>query len=101
MNEINQTMQGQSLVLMPMALVEEMKQSLNDVKSMKDAIMAKINDGWGWIESEEGRKLLGVSSKTWQTYRDERVIPFSQFGRKIYVKKADIEAFLQSHTIKN
>lgn len=35
-----------------------------------------------WIESEAARKLLGVSPKTWQNYRDQRLIPFSQIGRK-------------------
>ena len=29
-----------------------------------------------WLESEAARKLLGVSPKTWQNYRDQRVIPF-------------------------
>lgn len=53
-----------------------------------------------WVESTEARKMLGVSSKTWQDYRDKRVIPFSQFGRKIYVRRADIETFLQQHYIK-
>jgi excisionase family DNA binding protein len=43
--------------------------------------------------------MLGVSAKTWQTYRDERRIPFSQFGRKIYVKRADLEAFMEKHYI--
>lgn len=32
-----------------------------------------------WIESAQVRKMLGISAKTWQTYRDERRIPFSQF----------------------
>ena len=52
-----------------------------------------------WVESTVARKLLGVSQKTWQTYRDERRIPFSQFGRKIYVKRADLETFMESHYI--
>ncbi len=52
-----------------------------------------------WLESEAARKLLGVSSKTWQNYRDQRVIPFSQIGRKIYVNRADLDAFLRSHRI--
>lgn len=50
-----------------------------------------------WVESQEARKLLGISTRTWQMYRDKRVIPFSQFGRKIYVKRTDIDDFLQNH----
>lgn len=52
-----------------------------------------------WIESEDARKILGVSPKTWQNYRDKRIIPFSQIGRKIYVNRADLDAFLRSHRI--
>ena len=52
-----------------------------------------------WIESDEARKLLGVSPKTWQNYRDQRLIPFSQIGRKIYVIRADLDAFLRNHRI--
>ncbi|MBD5368943.1 MAG: helix-turn-helix domain-containing protein, partial [Bacteroides sp.] len=52
-----------------------------------------------WLESEEARKLLGISPKTWQNYRDQRLIPFSQIGRKIYVNQADIDNFLHKHRI--
>ena len=52
-----------------------------------------------WLESEAARKLLGVSPKTWQNYRDQRVIPFSQIGRKIYVNRADLDAYLSRHRI--
>lgn len=52
-----------------------------------------------WIKSDEARKLLGVSLKTWQNYRDQRLIPFSQIGRKIYVNRADLDAFLRKHRI--
>ncbi len=52
-----------------------------------------------WIESDEARKLLGISPKTWQNYRDQRLIPFSQIGRKIYISRADLDAFLHQHRI--
>lgn len=52
-----------------------------------------------WIESSQARKMLCVSAKTWQNYRDERRIPFYQFGRKIYVKRSDLNSFMESHRI--
>ncbi len=52
-----------------------------------------------YIESKKVPKLLGISQKTWQTYRDNRTIPFIQFGSKIWVKRKDIEDFLNSHYI--
>ena len=58
-----------------------------------------VNSGSEWLESEDARKLLGVSPKTWQNYRDQRLIPFSQIGRKIYVNRADLDNFLHKHRI--
>ncbi|MBD5221989.1 MAG: helix-turn-helix domain-containing protein [Bacteroidales bacterium] len=43
--------------------------------------------------------LLDISPKTWQNYHDQRLIPFSQIGRKIYVNHADIDNFLHKHRI--
>lgn len=77
--------------------------SIKDLlKEVKDTLQTKSDEDMKsqWIESTTARKMLGVSAKTWQDYRDKRVIPFSQFGRKIYVRRADIEAFLQQHYIK-
>lgn len=90
----------QGYVILPQSKLDEIATSLNEVKELIKAKAQEEVDGQ-WLESNKARKMLGVSPKTWQTYRDTRVIPFSQFGRKIYVKRGDIEAFLQSHTIKN
>jgi ACT domain-containing protein len=72
-----------------------------DVKELKMILRQKseqeISDQW--IESVKIPKVLGISRKTWQTYRDKRLIPFSQIGSKIYVKRADIEKFMSDHYI--
>ena len=88
-----------SLVVLPQTEWEDIKGLLNEVKdTLKTKSNTEINSMW--LESSEARAMLGVSSKTWQDYRDKRVIPFSQFGRKIYVRRADIESFLENHSIK-
>ena len=73
----------------------------SEIQSLKAILQSKSEDevNGKWIESAEARKLLGVSQKTWQTYRDTRKIPFSQFGRKIYVKRSDLEAFMENHYV--
>lgn len=87
------------VVVLPESEWEGIKDLLQEVKdTLQTKSESEINSQW--IESTEARKMLGVSAKTWQDYRDKRVIPFSQFGRKIYVRRADIEAFLQQHYIK-
>jgi excisionase family DNA binding protein len=54
-----------------------------------------------WLTGDEICKLLRVSKRTLQNYRDKRVIPFSQIGRKIYYKVSDIEDYLNNHHIKS
>lgn len=52
-----------------------------------------------YLTSKEVCEELGISSRQFQKYRDERRIAFSQFGRKIYVRRSDLNAFIASHRI--
>lgn len=92
----NQT--GLQMVVLPTTAIEALTDGIETLKAMVEKLTeAREKEGLTaeWLESEDARKFLGVSPKTWQNYRDKRVLPFSQFGRKIYVKKTDIENFLQ------
>ena len=59
---------------------------------------SKLEDEW--VSSEEARKVLGGAPKTWQSYRDNRLLEFAQIGRKILVRKSSLEAFLAEHNKK-
>ena len=86
------------MVLIPQAEWEKVSSTLEEVKVLlADKVKQEVNNQW--MFSDEARKMLGVSQKTWQTYRDKRIIPFAQVGRKIYVKRADVESFMQNHFI--
>lgn len=92
-------MQPITMVAMPQTEWQKICQKLEELASLITSRNAdELNSEW--LESSTARKQLGVSQKTWQTYRDKRIIPFSQFGRKVYVRRADLEAFMQSHYIK-
>lgn len=87
-----------SMAVIPQSFLDGLMDEVKEVKSLlQQKSEEEINSQW--IESTEARKILGVSPKTWQTYRDERRIPFSQLGRKIYVKRADLSSFMESHYI--
>ncbi|MFA5463291.1 MAG: helix-turn-helix domain-containing protein [Dysgonamonadaceae bacterium] len=86
-----------------MAVVPQdwLKNVLSKLDAVESLIKGKQEEELAeqWIESQKARQMLGISQKTWQTYRDNRVIPFSQFGRKIYVKRIDLETFLEDNLI--
>jgi excisionase family DNA binding protein len=90
-NSINLTAIPESRLQNIEAAIQEIKAAI--FSSKEEEIQSQ------WLESEEARKQLNVSKKTWQQYRNRKALPFSQFGRKIYVKRSDIEAFLQRNII--
>lgn len=81
---------------------EALSQLQFDIKEIKEAIQSTkdLDLASSFIESKKIPKLLGISLKTWQTYRDKGNIPFIQFGSKIWVKREDLETFLSSHYVK-
>lgn len=88
------------IVLVQQAVLEELIQEVKAVKEFCEKHFPKNKSNEEWLSSEEVKKILGISGKTWQKYRNERRIPFSQFGRKIYVKKTDLDNFMENHKIK-
>ena len=95
------TQQPVPSMTMEMVPEEELRNLHDTLEQIIDLITRRNADDSSseWIESEEARKLLGISPKTWQNYRDQRLIPFLQIGRKIYVNRADLDAFLRQHRI--
>lgn len=90
---------GINMVMLPKDAWQDMASTLKEIKDVLETKKAEeVNNEW--IGSAEARKMLGVSPKTWQNYRDNRIIPFTQFGRKISVKRSDLEAFMAAHYIK-
>jgi hypothetical protein len=86
------------MAVIPQSFLKEMKEGLEEVKKI---LLKKSEDEINsqWIDSISARKLLGISAKTWPEYRNRRIIPFSQFGSKIYVRRADLETFMAKNYI--
>ena len=87
-----------NLAVVPQSFLDKIEEKM---ESLEIILRAKSEEELNsqWIESVKIPKILGVSPKTWQTYRDKRLIPFSQIGSKIYVKRDDLESFMKSHYI--
>ncbi len=88
--------------LVPTSIWEGLCKDITEIKNSLKSFIVLQGSSTGedeWLNSKEVRKRLVISEKTWQTYRDERRIPFSQFGRKIYVKKSDLDAFMEKYRV--
>ena len=49
------------------------------------------------LDNQELIKLLNISKRTAQSWRDEGKISFSQIGSKIYYKMSDVQRLLDTH----
>ena len=87
------------LVVIPEEKLDLLLNGVTQIQQQLEAITGTQSQREGYYTSSEVRKILGISQKTWQTYRDERRIPFFYFGRKIYVKITDLNEFIESHKI--
>lgn len=47
-----------------------------------------------WLDNEDVCRLLSISKRTLQTYRDNGTLPYSQINHKMFYKASDIEALL-------
>ena len=81
--------------------VKELQQLKEQNQRIEDKLskLEQKNHSETYIPSVEIPKLLNISQKTWQTWRDRRYFKFIQLGSKIWVKRSDLEAFLDSHYI--
>lgn len=76
---------------------------LEEILNKQNLISEKIDElktgelAFNWVDIPGACKLLKVSPRTLQTYRDESLIGFSQIGSKIYFKLSDLEDFMVRH----
>lgn len=93
---IQQAQQQPKFIVLPESQWEEVVNQLGEIKTILHQKAEDVLNST-WIESVTARKMLGVSQKTWQDYRNRRVLGFAQYGRKIYVKKTDLMNFMKEH----
>ena len=54
-----------------------------------------------FIDNSEFIRLMKISKRTAQTWRDEKRISYSQIGAKIYYKFSDVEKLLNQSSIQS
>jgi len=91
-------MDNNLMVIVPKCYLERLNAILENAEHFLRE-KAHETPNWMWVESKEARKMFNVSAKTWQTWRDQRFISFSQFGNKIYYNLDDLNSFMEQHKI--
>lgn len=74
------------------ALLERLEDTLSTLSAPKPS-----PNTLEWADTDQTCKMLNVSPRTLQKYRDEGTIPFSNIGGKKYFRIADIQCILEQN----
>ncbi len=75
---------------------EAWKKKFEEFISRMDAICAPYRKNKGkWLDNSDVCRMLNVSARTMQTYRDTGKLPYSQINNKIYYKASDVDEFIK------
>lgn len=60
-----------------------------------------VMNGEIYLSGQDVCKLLHISKRTLQQYRDDKILPFVQIGGKIIFKQSDITNVLEQNYVMN
>ena len=69
--------------------------------STTDRRLLSHNPNTDWLHNGDVCRLLNISKRTLQHYRDTGVLPFTQIGHKCYYRREDVERLLQTKSEKS
>ncbi len=90
-----------TVVIMEEEALKNLTSKVEDMRQDVKMLLSKMTNHSpnNWVDTQESIRLLGISLRTMQKYRDNGVIGFSKYGRKIYYKVSDIENLLEKHFV--
>ncbi len=77
---------------------EMMKERFEDFSKRIKKLCGGEKEKANWLDNEDVCRLLGISKRTLQSYRDRGTLAFSQIGHKCYYRPEDIEKLLSTGT---
>lgn len=77
-------------------LFQQAAEELRQIKMLTFDLSESLEEEWRtvWLNSSEVLKILRISKRTLQEYRDKRRIGFAKFGGKMYYSKRVVMALL-------
>jgi hypothetical protein len=61
-----------------------------------DALCGRKDKGLQkWLDNQDVCRMLNISKRTLQTYRDNGTLPYSQINHKMYYKQEDVQHVME------
>ena len=77
-------------------LISKIKTMESEVEAMKQGNLSCTDK---WLSGDAVMRKLGISRRTLQTYRDNRILPYSVVGGKFYYSIRDIEDLMKVNRV--
>jgi len=80
------------------------REMITELRSRIESILKNyrpVMKGEIYLSGEDVCKLLHISKRTLQQYRDDNILPYIQIGGKIIYKETDILEILEQNYISN
>ncbi len=84
----------ESAIVMP---AQEVMQLVEKMNNALDALAKPRTNEKEFVSNEEFLKMMSISKRTAQSWRDEGIISFSQIKGKIFYRMEDIQEILMKH----
>lgn len=84
--------------------VIEQKEMILQLRSRIEEILKNyrpVMNGEIYLSGEDVCKMLHISKRTLQQYRDDKILPYIQIGGKIIFKETDLISVLEQNYISN
>lgn len=79
-------------------LHEEIEQILQRLEKIEEAVrIRQKSPEQTFFDNQEFLQVMNISKRTAQSWRDAKLIAYSQIGSKIYYSMTDIMELLQKH----
>ncbi|NDV94515.1 DNA-binding protein [Dysgonomonas sp. 521] len=76
---------------------EKLKLCIIDLLAQLDTLHAEPDNGW--LDNQAVCRILSISKRSLQTFRDKGLIPYSQIGHKCFYKQEDVKEFLERNRV--
>lgn len=88
--------------LIETAAFDELKSIVNRLHTQATRLAVHTTPGTpnGWLPQEELCRILHVTKRALQYLRQQRKIPYTRLGNKIFFREADIKRMLKLNLIK-
>jgi len=87
-----------------METIYQIKRHLNEINQRLKRMEGKLENQTSlelkWLDHQDVCKILNISKRTLDKYRERGMLPYSKIGGKVFYRLSDIDDYLNNHVMR-